>query len=248
MVKLFLSIPFMAVLAVLTQGCVSKGSPVSQLGTPMFVPASVPDSVTESGIGQDPATGGISLQWYTTEGAYGYKLFRSDSVDGNGNPVDFSQIANIFSSGSLNDTSTIDVNSIKTGLRYFYFLRAYQADGALSAPSDTINYELLVRPVLESPPDFSVVDVHSFYLEWYDISGGGYAVMRVKDITSLPPQIVWVSKRFQDYNSYAFKSYNFDGAATDSLISGHSYQWRVDRFNPGANQGARSAWRTFTVK
>jgi len=243
-------IPILALASLLSmQGCVTKGDPISVLGTPKFVSQSQPDSVIETGIGQDPNTGGVFLQWYTTEGAAGYKIYRSDTAAANAIPINFVPIGNVIASTSLNDTSYVDLpEDIQVGVRYYYYLRGYAGDGSQGNPSDTINYRLLHRPVLYYPAQNALVDTSNLYLQWYDVSGGGYVVVRVKDITAPLHSTIWVSKRFQDFASNPLVVFNFDMTATEDLLPGHSYQWRVDRFNPGANEGARSPWSTFMVK
>lgn len=251
--KEFFKIISFAGLIITVQSCSPNGTPIVRLGTPHFVPQSQPDSVIETGIGQDPSTGGIFLQWSTAPGASGYKLFRSDSTDATGNPVNFSIAADINASTSLNDTSTVDANGISTGVRYYYYSRAYTADGSLSSPSDTINYALLVRPSLDYPTPNAVVSSTGMHFTWIDRTGGGYTVIRVKDIIIIPAEYIWVTPRFQKYGgSESLEGFNFDSTASASLISGHSYQWRVDRFNEDGTgrpyEGSRSIWQTFTVK
>lgn len=235
-------------LLALFYGCNMAGAPILQLGTPRFVAMSQPDSVEETGIGQDPMTGGIFLQWYSTLGAARYKVFRSDSLDEKGLPTDFMIVADVISSSALNDTSIVDVNSIETGVRYYYYLRVYASDGSQSVPSDTINYALLPRPTLSYPGINATVDKAGLYFGWHDLTGGGSTVIRVEDISVVPARYVWVSGRFQIFESYPTKEFDFDSTAIAQLITGHSYQWRVDRFIPGANEGARSNWQTFTVQ
>ena len=58
----------MAGLILSLQGCAGKGVPIGGLARPEFLPQSQPDSVVETGIRQDPNTGGIILQWYRMPG------------------------------------------------------------------------------------------------------------------------------------------------------------------------------------
>ncbi len=247
--RVFFGILVAGGLSFLVEGCTTNGVPISALGTPQFVPQSQPDSVLETGIGQDPNTAGIFLEWYETTGAAGYKIYRADSTDVNGRPTDFLPIGNVAVSSSLNDTSMIDAIGVVTGVRYYYYLRAYAADGTASNTSDTINYKMIPRPALTYPGNGNPsVDKNGLSFSWHDNTGGGYTVVRVKDITTIPQTCIWVSRRFQIFESYPAKSFDFDGVATGELISGHSYQWRVDRFDLGADEGARSVWQTFTIK
>ncbi|MCL4539105.1 MAG: hypothetical protein M1378_05820 [Bacteroidetes bacterium] len=232
----------------LVYGCRMAGAPITELGTPEFVPASQPDSIAETGIGQDPKTGGIQLQWYTTTGAASYRIYRSDSLDPKGVPTGFKIVGNVISSASLNDTSMVDANSLRVGVRHYYYLTAHASDGSSSPPSDTIDYALLDRPGLSYPGVNAAVHEDELYFNWHDNTGGGYTVIRVRDISLVPSVTIWVSRRFQIFDTSPRKAFNFDGAAIGQLVSGHSYQWRVDRFNLGVNEGARSTWQVFTIQ
>lgn len=243
--------PALVAFAILFESCAPKGSPISALGTPKFVPQSRPDSVIETGIGQDPATGGIFLQWYAAAGAAGYKVYRSNTRDVNNKPIDFSIVPNVPS--SPNDTFGVDDNSLLVDTTYYYNVIAYAPDDVtLSAPSDTINYVLLARPVLSSPGQNAIVSASGLVLNWLDPTGGGPTEIRVQDISQAPPTYIWVSSDTSIYSNTGRVYFNFDQRATHGLISHHAYQWRVDRFNIDGTtgrqyEGARSAWGTFSV-
>lgn len=233
---------------VLLEGCVHEGAPISALGTPKFVPQSQPDSVVESGIGQDPNTGGMFLQWYSVPAAAGYKLYRTDTTGVDSIPMKFHLVGEVASSTSLSDTSTVDVNSIHTGIRYYYYLRAYAADGSLSPESDTTNYMLLARPT----PDYVSAAGSNFVFVWGDRAGGGYTVLRVVDMSLFPHEYIWITPRFHIYGgSSSVVKFDFDSTATAPLLKGHTYQWRVDRFYVDSvdrpDAGSRSAWATFSI-
>lgn len=251
--RVFTLILLAAALTTFVQGCTSAGTPLTVLGTPRFVPQSQPDSTVEKGIGQYPSNGGIFLQWYSDQGADGYKVHRSDSTDANGVPILFSVVGNVSIQSALSDSTMVDNNNVQTGVRYYYYITAYSADGTSSAPSDTINYKLLIRPTPSYPGSNQTLPSTGLYFSWTDRTGGGYTVLRVKDVSVIPAQYVWVSARFQIYGgTFSVKQYNFDNTATDTLIPEHSYQWRVDRFDLDGTgrpyEGSKSAWSTFTVK
>ncbi len=230
-------------------GCVGKGSMISPLGRPEFVPQSSPDSAVETGIRQDPNTGGILLQWYGTAGASGYEVFRSDTTDLNNNAVHFTLIINVILSSALNDTSAVD-GLAAPGIKYHYYIVAVSSDGGHSLPSDTINYELIDRPTLTAPVNGGAVSRGAASFGWVNPSGG-YTVIRVEDISAEPPAPVWVSHSFQTFVLYPSYQDNFDGTATQQLVSGQSYRWRIERFDLDATgrpfDGAASAWGSFTV-
>ena len=107
-------------IAAIICGCAPKGTPIIVVGRPEFAPQSPPDSIVETGIRQDPNTGGIFLQWYSLPGAAGFKVYRSDTTSQSGRPVQFVIIANLILTSALNDTMAVDVNSVLTGVRYYY--------------------------------------------------------------------------------------------------------------------------------
>ncbi len=236
-----------ALLAAISAGCRVGGSFHTILQTPRFVPQSVPDTTVDQGIGMDPATGGISLEWYSVPGAAGYKLFRSDSSV-NRTPGDFTLLANVGSLSSFNDTAYVDNAGLHNNQRYFYYLLAYSADGVESGSSDTANYVILQRPVISFPGQNDSVHASHAQFYWFDPTAGGYTVIKVKDVTQLPEEYTWVSHLFSSFSPDGNVQYDFDGTATASLQPGHRYMVRVDRVNVGANEGARSAWRGFYVE
>ncbi len=253
LVKLTSATVMLLVAGLFFQSCAPKGTPIIVLGTPRFVPQSQPDSAVETGIGQDPNTGGIFLQWYSTEGATGFKVYRSDTKGTGRSAVNFSTVSDVAVNSALSDTSTVDVLEVQIDTVYYYYLKAYNSLGTLSGPSDTISYALLQRPTLTYPTGNETINGANLQFNWKDFTAGGYAVIRVVDLTVFPNSYVWISKRFQSYGgSETYTDYNFDGNAVNQLSPGHSYEWRVDRFNLDGTgrpyEGARSVWGTFTVK
>jgi len=230
-----------AAVCTLIAGCSTQGSRINPLGTPKFVPQSDPGAYIETGIGENPSPAlGIFLQWYVTAGAAGYNVYRSDTTDNSGNPLNFRLVTSV----PLGDTTAIDVYQLTTGVKYFYALRAYASDQSLSDWSDTADISLLQRPTQISPVNGNSVDSDNVTLEWTDPTLGGWTVVRVADITA--SQTVWVYA-FSNYYSNGSIPYNKDGNARQSLTSGHEYQWRVDRFDLGTDHQSKSAWSTFTV-
>ncbi|MCL4540509.1 MAG: hypothetical protein M1378_13075 [Bacteroidetes bacterium] len=239
-------------LALTLTGCLSKGSPIVPVVTPSFVPQSSPDALVQTGIRQDPSTGGIFLQWYSVPSVAGYKIYRADTANSAGIPIDFQLIRAISSANSLSDTSISDAGLIRIGVNYYYYLTAYSMDGTTSQPSDTVEYELINRPQLHYPTSSTPVDGSSAFFAWYDATGGGFTVIRIEDISVAPQLTIWVSNSFQVFESYPTRTYNFDSTATSQLMSGHYYRWRVERFDIDGTgrpyEGSTSPWSTFSVK
>lgn len=233
----------MAAIFPVLYGCSTKGTRVYTLGTPRFVPQSSPTSVVEQGIGQDDSpAGGIFLQWYPVPGTAGFNIYRADSVDTHGSPVNFVLIG----SASSADSTMIDNNSVVIGPTYYYSMKAVSPDQSLSNWSDTVSIMLLARPTLISPGLGQSISKLGIVFTWTDNTNGGSTVLRLKDI--IASKYIYVSpKAFSDYRSSPSFPYDTVTTAFDSLTSGHQYQWRIDRYNIGTDQQAKSIWQTFTV-
>lgn len=72
----------------------------------------------------------------------------------------------------------------------------------------------------------------------------------IKDVSLNHYGYVWVSKLHDDWyaGSHISIDFNVDITATRQLTSGDSYQWRVDQFNLGTDEQAKSVGGMFTVK
>jgi len=235
-------IAFVLGLFVSLQGCVTKGTPIVALETPRFVPQSQPTDSVETGISEDPNSVAVFLQWYKVAGASGYNIFRTDSV--NATDIPFRRVGSV--SG---DTTFIDNNSITTGVGYFYSIQAYTPDQTKSDFSDTVHIRLRNKPTLSYPVNITV-DATGLKFTWKDYAGVGYTMIRVKDVTLGYSGYVWISNIHDDWytGSGISKTFNVDSTATESLVSGHNYQWRVDQFNIGTDEQAKSFWKDFVIK
>lgn len=224
------------------QGCVTRGTPIVTLVAPRFVPQSQPDDSIETGISEYPNSVAVFLQWYKTVGASGYNIFRADSGDLRGIP--FRYVGSVS-----NDTTFIDNDSVVAGVRYFYLIQAYALDQTKSDFSDTVHISILSKPVLSYPVNITV-DSSNLEFTWKDYANASYTMIRVKDVSLGYAGYVWISKVHDDWytGSGISKAFNVDSMATGSLASGHTYQWRVDQFNLGTDEQAKSAWETFVIK
>jgi len=235
----YLLLLIVSAMSILTGSCTPTGTPIYTLGTPRFVPQSAPDDSTETGIGQDPNSSGegIFLQWYKIAGASQYNVYRTTTKDINGMPTGFKSIKIVSQ-----DTSFVDGDGIIADTTYFYRIQANALDRSESNFSDTVHITLLARVAPTSPGMNANVDASNLSFTWRDPTGGGSTLIRVKDSTGY----IWVSRDTSIYGAMVAK-YNFDGNG-QPLVSGHSYQWRIDRINPGTDQQAKSIWQKFFVK
>jgi hypothetical protein len=219
------------------------------------------DPFADTGIRPDPeameptsaASGGIIIEWRSVDPAVsggapvgGYYVYRSDSSDANGTPAGFVRIARIPRESAGGDTLFSDEHAPQN-VRCSYLVKAYaKLDASLeSAPSDTVSFTLLERPVSTAPRgDISLPDGAPLRLEF---TGPGYVALRVDEI--LPENETVVLRRMWRYTGQVtdFSDPHVDYAG-EPLVPGRRYRWRVDRIIQGSPQANASRWLTFSVK
>jgi len=207
---------------------------------PEIVPVPDPLSEIDVGSGATPEVDGIKILWKRVLNATGYKLYRGEIKT---DKVEFNFYYDIKAQAGTADTFFIDRN-VEFRKRYFYFVRAYNRDNVESQPSDTISFELYLKPRLISPGNNSQVSPDTLIFRWDDPNGGGDFVIRVKNAQS--DSVIWVSS-FRSFSDFSVK-FNYDSKAKGNLIPGQQYKWRVDRVQFGQSAGSKSNWGVFYVK
>ncbi len=202
----------------------------------------VPDPISESDVGSGavPEVDGIKIVWGKVENSAGYKVYRGEMKT---DKVEFSFYRDIMAQAGIADTFFIDTN-VELRKRYFYFVRAYNRDNIEGQPSDTISFELYLKPRLISPGNDSQVSADTLIFRWDDPNGGGDFVLRVKNAQT--DSVVWIYS-YRSYSDFSVK-FNVDLKAKEDLLSGRQYKWRVDRVQFGQSAGSRSKWGVFYVK
>jgi hypothetical protein len=202
----------------------------------------VPDPLSEVDLGSGavPEVDGIKIVWGKVQNANGYKIYRGEMKT---DKVEFQFYYDVSAKAGIADTFFID-RAVEFRKRYFYFVRAYNRDNVEGAPSDTISFELYLKPRLISPGNNSQVRADTLIFRWDDPNGGGDFVIRVKN--SQTDSLIWI----YSYRSFGEFSVNFnvDSKARENLVSGGQYKWRVDRVQFGQNAGSKSNWGVFYVK
>ncbi len=202
----------------------------------------VPDPLSEVdfGSGAVPEVDGIKILWGKVENSSGYKIYRGEMKT---DKVEFEFYRDIRQQVGLADTFFIDT-AVEFRKRYFYFVRAYNRDNVESPPSDTISFELYLKPRLISPGNNSQVSADTLFFKWDDPNGGGDFVIRVKDAQT--DSLIWIYS-YRSFSDYLVR-FNVDLKAKRALISGRQYKWRVDRVQFGQSAGSKSNWGVFYVK
>ncbi|MFN3135670.1 MAG: hypothetical protein ACK44H_08900 [Candidatus Kryptonium sp.] len=202
----------------------------------------VPDPLSESDIGSGaiPEVDGIKILWSKVTNSSGYKIYRGEMK---GDKVEFRFYFDVRAQVGVSDTFFIDRN-VEFRKVYYYYVRAYNRDNVESQPSDTISFELYLKPRLISPGNNSDVDADTLTFKWDDPNGGGDFVIRVKNAQT--DGLIWMYN-YRSFSDFSVR-FNIDSKARENLIPGRQYKWRVDGVQFGQNAGSKSNWGIFNVK
>jgi len=207
-------------------------NPETRPPVPRFVQA-VPDTAEdEAGIDAVPEEDAIFLQWRREEALSAFELFRGRAGEKN-----FARIAQL----TARDTTFLD--RVGPNNRCWYYLRGADADGHLSAPSDTIDYMLL-----DKATDLQVADGDTLRFSWsIGLRRPASYVLRLKEEES--GVWIWmgtVEPGFQGTRESV--RYNYDGRARQPrLLKGVRYLWRLDCVGAAPHSGSESAWQRFIL-
>jgi hypothetical protein len=247
---------------------------VADSSTPPPVPAMVPyndDPFAKIGIRADPDapdpgdpnSGAIIVEWHRIDPATlvnirigGYYLYRSDTRDAKGTPINFTRITRIAVSIAADDSVYQDTD-VKQETVYSYYVTSFNRsdESQESKPSDTVSFILSKRPVPTYPITDSIPLPPSSPLSFQfgpPLAGGIIAI----EVNRVQPEneLVLINNVWSASNINAgFESPEvfFDpGRAT--LETGARYRWRVVKYFPlypgQIPYGNSSRWVTFTLK
>ncbi|MCS7229607.1 MAG: hypothetical protein NZ923_06180 [Candidatus Kryptonium sp.] len=202
----------------------------------------VPDPLSEMDIGSGaiPEVDGIKIIWSKVANASGYKVYRGEVKS---NKLEFNLHADIKAQAGIADTFFVDTN-VEFRKVYYYYVKAYNRDNVESRSSDTISFELYLKPRLITPGNNAQVRADSVIFKWDDPNGGGDFVIRVKNAQT--DRIIWIYN-YRSFGDFSVK-FNLDSRASENLVSGRQYKWRVDRVQFGQSAGSKSNWGVFNVK
>lgn len=244
--------------ALVVAGCSSTSPQPKPPGTSM-VPFSG-DHFSDTGIRPDPdapdptssSSGRIIVEWHQVDNAKlegarlgGYYLYRSDTSDVNGAPLNFRRIATITGGTPGGDTIYAD-GDVRQGIRYSYQVSAYsKSDASLESDrSDTVSFTLLDRPVPSMP--IGDITLGATPLR-FGFSSPGMVALRLDEVLpeneTVTVDSVW--RYVGQVDDFSDPHVQYGGPA---LAAGKRYRWRVDRIIQGTPQANASRWVTFSVK
>jgi hypothetical protein len=205
---------------------------------PVWAEKSRPEDLDERGIDAHninliyPDNNSIKLTWHPnlTEDIWKYHLYRTDVMDEENNPIDFSNILT-----TENDTLFYD-DEVDRYVEYYYYLKAENFDGINSAPSDTISYELLYKP--QAISDSDSVYFQQLQFQWIDDQYSShitsYYTIKVENESG---QGIWsclfLNPDFLNNGEIVSYLYSLNGSAcvehhgTDEYLDSGKYYWKI---------------------
>lgn len=166
-------------------GCPEE-PPVITPRAPAFVPRNsdtsrVPQGINPSFFGQVPT---VFVHWYknTDRSLDGYRLFRTDTTEGDGTPIRFRLIREL-PLGLFNDDTLYVDDSVEVRKPYYYRVRAFLRSGEESTSSGSVGYEPRL-PVSGLSPNNTIlklsnIDTLAFEWRYLDGSSTGPYVLRL---------------------------------------------------------------------
>ena len=147
---------------------ISCSEEIKRPPSPIWVEKSRPADLEEKGIDAHnvnliyPYNNTIKLMWHHNpeEEIWKYHVYRTNHMDEENKPIDFSNILT-----TENDTLFYD-EEVDHYVEYYYYLTTENFDGINSATSDTISYELLIKP--QAISDSDSVYFQQLQFQWID--------------------------------------------------------------------------------
>jgi hypothetical protein len=210
--------------------------------------------VVEIGIDAVPDKEGILLEWYKSNDRNIRYIDIYRQKDGE---TFFRKIwrIDLETASSGQDISYIDDSEDIGFNKYnYYYLKALNSDGGEGQPSDTIQYNLLQKPILSRPNGEIIDGLPVFYWNFPDVIPDSYILRIQEEFTN---RLVFVDEiQVDDY----FNDQDLDLANDPRIenppqfISGFTYRWRIDSVGSGFldpddrtinYSGSESQWFTF---
>ncbi len=196
-------------------------------------------------------TDDIVVMWYKhpeTLNLDKYLLYRGEEISGQ---IIFSKIQEIAANFNL-DTIYVD-EGLNVGTRYYYFIIASDQNNNRSVPSDTVNYQLLEKPILEEltiANNLSNPTLLTFRTQQFTPGASAGSILRIEEPGS----------RRLVYLEYIPQFQNADGIAIHEIVGdtlkkifnddddGSSYEWRIDLADDySLLRGSESGWQEFSI-
>lgn len=217
--------------------------------------------ILDRGICSLPDYNAIRLQWYRSGDVdlSSYLIYRALDTSKTGEALEFTVLDThyLYSfNPNIADTEYVDLQPLP-GEMHYYFIKAKDDAGNLSPSSDTLRYQLDIKPYLESPSGMKNTDSIPTFIWKYSADfkfSIDYFIIRLENLTK--NQLIWtheISRRQYDGSEQELL-YNINGTALETSLSPrYTYRWRLDAAGRRdafgvSEEGAASRWIEFNIK
>ena len=234
--------------------CSDTNGPVTEEpGKLTFVPKGPDTAIVERGIDAVPDKDGILLEWFKSNDNNIRYIDIYRQKDGE---TYFRKIRTIDleTASAGGDVSYID-ESDDIGINIYneYFLRALNSDGVEGQPSDTVQYNLLHKPVLSQPNGETVDGLPVFTWTFTDeVPPPDTYILRIEEVFT--NRVVFIREFQIDYGAVIQSLDLSEEEDPPQFVSGFTYRWRIDSVGAGIldpldrdknYSGSESQWFSF---
>ncbi len=193
-------------------------------------------------------TDDIVVMWYKhpeTLNLDKYLLYRGEERSGQ---VIFSNIQDIAANSNL-DTIYVD-EGLNIGTRYYYFIIASDQNNSKSVSSDTVNYQLLEKPVLTNLEDGQTLE-NPTSLKFEAMFTPGPPAGSILRIVEPGGSRRLVYLEYKNYLDDYGSGSAFHELGQDTLKKYFEnnvlYDWRIDLTSSEIFTGSESEWQEFSI-
>jgi len=234
------TLTFLVLCVMLIVSCEKDSNKTPPPARVIMVEKSAEDDAQERGIDAVPDWDAIYLEWHPNQEKTleGYAIYRSQEE--NRNYLEIGRVKKVY---QVIDTFFTD-KTVNLGTTYYYYVRAYDDQGQLGEPSDTVHYHLLQKPLLLSPLGNSNTGVPIFSWDYPSGFPPDEFVFRLqkKQPDTLNVLINKLHIRYDFPENWTL----LELGLPDTLVSG-KYRWRIDPY-ASEYKGSESHWGEFEVQ
>jgi hypothetical protein len=211
-----------------------------------WVPRSSDMAAVERGIDAVPESDGIQLQWYSLHdhNLKKYSVYRRKSQE------TYFKVIKTIDPGTASageDTVYIDNDPEMQFYRYtYYYVTGTNRDDLEGPPSDTLKYQLLLKPDTYMPNGGTIPGLPVFDWKFPETAIPDSFILRIE--VEFLDRLHYIAKFQSDYNDF-LQNLDLAQVANPPVFDpGISYRWRIDSIGPdSSSSGAESAWKIFII-
>jgi hypothetical protein len=224
----------------------SQNPSLPQPARVQWVPRSSDMAAVELGIDAVPESDGIKLQWFSLhdQNLKKYSIYRRKSQETYFKVIKTIDLETAFPG---QDTVFIDDDPAMEFYRYtYYYVTGTNRDDLEGLPSDTLRYQLLLKPTTYEPNGKTINGLPVFYWSFPQTATPDSFILRIE--LEYLNRLFYIAKYQSNYDSPDQILDLAQDSIPPSFDSGLSYRWRIDSIGPdSSSSGAESAWKIFYI-